>query len=293
VIYFRWLLIQVDIRYFITLGTSVLQDFSHVAALVFAIAIAQAVAHAVNASEATAYGVICDGRTDNAAAIQAAVNSSRGSTLRFVTLTTETCLLSRAVTIPSDTKIEAPPGMVVLRPAADNTGSPALLSVIGSKNVLVYGLTFDGAGQDFPNSSPIIVISHCQNVVFDRVTWQHGRGLALVASTHVVASGVRNSTFVDIGNRWKTTRKQTDRKQGVGFCCGSATLSFDNFVINFQFDDIGLDAVSVTENTGFRVVDNSFHMANGQHSIRWSSPVSPDFGAAIYGANERSTANFE
>ena len=172
-----------------------------------------------------AYGVTCDGRTDDSEALQSALDAAAGGIADMRSLSGGMCLLSRALNAPSSTTIVAEPRGVVLKPIDDNSDDVLLLRVSDKADVSVFGLTFDGGGHDSHNSHSLVRLERSTNVVFDHVIWQHTRGIALVVAVGVSNSGVRRSSFIDIGNRWKSTRRVEDRKQALAFCCGLASAS--------------------------------------------------------------------
>jgi hypothetical protein len=178
---------------------------------------AQRFAETVNVLD---HGVKCDGSTDNASALATAVSKlSAGATLYFPPAPAK-CLTSANISLPAGVMVNALPGTVTLAPTPGSSASPLLLSVANVSNVLVYGLAMDGGGANFANAANVAQVYNASNVIFDRVSFQNTRGIALLFSTGVSSSGVRFGRFANIGNYWKTSGVGADQKQGVAFCCG-------------------------------------------------------------------------
>lgn len=233
------------------------------------------------------FGVKCDGATDDYAALQAAATAAGSSTTKTVFLppSSASCLLSQAVSIPSGVTVHAYPNSVTLAPTAGNVSSVLLLSfATGAQNVLVYGLSFDGGGASFANTGNVIQAFNGSNIVLDHVLVKNTRGIAAVFSTSIVNSGIRDSSFINIGNGWTVTQLIADRQQAVSFCCGTASNNVGNFVTGSYFENIGLDAISTTAQASFNASGNRFNMENGQLVATWSGTQPTAFSAAIYGS---------
>jgi hypothetical protein len=155
--------------------------------------------------------------------------------------------------------------------------------------VLVEGLGFDGDLGRSRNSNNLILTYKSARVVFKQVTVQNTAGIGVVLSTGVTESGLRGSTAVNVGSRWKTTGRRGDQHQGVAFCCGNG--NHDNFVVDSVFDDVGLDAISFSNQTDFLVQGNRITNAGaavaGVVGVRLAAGLDrKDLigGAAVYGA---------
>lgn len=247
----------------------------------------------VNARD-PAYGMKCDNSTDDAAALQAAATAA-ASAGGNVTISgnpsgaVATCLLGSPVTWPTGVGFYTQPGTVILKARAGNVGS-VLLWATGGSNIYVYGLTFDGGGKDFANANNVTQLygggTPVDNVIFDTVRFQHTHGIAVVLSTAITNSGIRNSYFIDIGNRWKTTALAADRGQAIVFCCGTTANNHGNFSENNVFTDIGTDATSATEQHDFLFSRNICSMDNGQLTAVWNNPQPTAFGACFYALSD-------
>lgn len=230
------------------------------------------------------YNIVCDGTTDNTTAFTAmntamAALGSAGGSLYFAPQA-GVCITGQGLNPKSNMLIYAEPGTVTLKPGATHS-TVLLMSISGASNITIYGLTFDGGGADYSASSPnanVTQVFQSSNILFDHVTWQHTRGIALVPSTSIVNMGIVNSTFTDIGNHWKTTLTASDRKQAIGFCCGTTSANVGNFAKNNYFSDIGLDAISTGSQTDFEATGNICELANNQVALLATSA----YAACVY-----------
>jgi hypothetical protein len=214
-----------------------------------------------------------DGTHDVAPCIQAAINAG---VTKVVRLPPGVWLIGQSLNVPANTALQGEANRTVLRPTTTNGTDPILLRIVDSADILVEDLIFDGGGQDFGNPNPVIGVTHSEGVVFDRISVENTRGRGIVIHDGVTRSGVRNSRLIHVGNHWKTTADQTDRIQGLVFCCGEGNE--DNFAIGNYFEDIGLDALQFSNQFRFVAADNTFKLENNQHA----SVKSADFPAAIF-----------
>jgi len=225
-------------------------------------------------------GAKCDGVTDDYPAISAAASQAGSGNVKAVYFppSATKCLLSQRVNIPAGVCVVSQPGAATIAPTAGNVSSPLLLNFNTVSAACVYGLVIDGGGQDFPNAANVVQAFSGDHVILDSVTIQHTRGIGFLLSTSMTNSGVRNSTFKDVGNHWKTTLSVADRAQGVAFCCGTTASNFGNFATGNYFADIGLDAVSATAQNDLLVSGNRFELQNNQIA----TVTSTNYPAAVY-----------
>lgn len=185
------------------------------------------------------------------------------------------CLISNSPTIANgNITLTAYPGTVVLAPTTGNSASNGMLLLIFNNsglvsNVFVHGVTFDGGGSNFANTTDVIHVQGADRVVFDAVTIQNTRGLGLGFVGTIIRSGIRNSTFTNIGNHWKTTLDGNDRFIAMIFCCAATiTPSHDDFIQDNTFNDIGLDGTDVGDALyNLTVTGNVYNMFNNEHNL--------------------------
>lgn len=229
------------------------------------------------------YGAVCDGSTDDGAAFSAATTVASSGTAKaiYVPPSSTACMLGQKIALPANVSLYAVPGTVTLKARTGNVSSPLMLGLNG--NNTVYGVTIDGGGQDFGSTSTTVIQAFSvSNVVLDTVRVQNTRGLGVLFSTSITTSGVRNSTFINIGNHWKTTLDGNDRLAAVTFCCGTAANSYGNFVTGSYFEDLGLDAISTGYQSDFLAANNRFNLDNGQLTTSWSAHTPTAYNAGVY-----------
>lgn len=229
-------------------------------------------------SEDVNVGQICDGASDVAPQIQAAAALAGPTRALHFPPQAGVCLLSSNIKVASGTKIRAEPGTVTLKPTPGNASDPLLLNLNSVSNVIVHGLRIDGGGSDFSTGANVVTVYNGSWVILDHVDVANTRGVGVIFSQSN-NSGVRNSAFTNIGNRWKTTLSAADRKAAVVFCCGTTTQNIGNFANDNTFSSIGLDAVSATQTAGFVAARNNC----AQRLRQWSlAPSFADYPACIF-----------
>lgn len=199
------------------------------------------------------------GATDSLSGMQAYVNANV-----FAFVSPGTYCFSAPLAPPANTTWWGIPGTVTIQPCVGNSSSVVLLGP--SSGDYIYGITFNGGGANFANTGNVIQLFNTDAVTLDTITVQHTRGIAVLASTSVTHTTIKNSTFKDIGNHWKTTLNGADRAQAIAFCCGTSDNSFGNKVIGNYFTDIGLDGVQVYGVDSI-VSHNTFEMFNNEHNL--------------------------
>lgn len=232
---------------------------------------------AVSPGRATTIEVrIPDAAGDASAQIQAAVDQAaqRHATVQ---LPAGRFWLARPLVLPGGVDLAGAASGTTLAPVPTNSANPLLLHCPpGTAGVLVTHLTFDGGGIDFANPSPLVAATAARQIVFDGVTVRNSRGIGLLLQGGMRNSGVRHSRFLNLGNHWKTTLNKADRIQGLVFCCGESNLN--NFATDNYYEDIGLDALQIGDQTHFYAASNVFELANRQFEL----VPSPDYPAGIF-----------
>lgn len=205
---------------------------------------------------ARTYGVVCDGATDDQAALTAAITAAGAGGKVYIPPSATACMLASNLTISTATSIVANPNTVTIKATSGNTSNPVLLNVNAATGpLIIYGVTFDGGGTNEANTNNVVQEFNSSNVTFDHITVQNTRGIGLLISASIV-SGVRDSQFLNIGMHWQTSLSGTDRYQGVAFCCTSPQQSAKNFVTGNYFHNIGLDAISMTGQLDYLISNN-------------------------------------
>jgi hypothetical protein len=224
------------------------------------------------------FGVRCDGVSDDYAAfVRAIAQVPAGGTL-YIPPSSTACLISQNLAPAVSMTIYASPGTATLKPAAGNVANPVLLSVNTLSTVSINGLTFDGGGTAFSNTNSVITVFASSNVNFNHITVQNTRGVGLLVSTSS-STGVRNSTFSNIGMHWATSLLAADRHQAVAFCCSTSSK---NYAINNYFTNIGLDSVSATGQSDFIAQNNRCALSTAQ-----TAQAFVDWPACVYASGNK------
>lgn len=233
------------------------------------------------ATNARAYGVVCDGTTDDYANLTAALAAvPTGGTL-YIPPSATTCLLSQALVVNKTMTLLASPGSVFLQAKTGNVSNPVLLNVTAS-NVTIAGVGFDGGGSAFANTNAVVQDSAAANtVLFTQITVQNTRGIGLAFQT-VTNSGVTYSNFTNIGMFWQTSLLAADRHQAVVF---SNATAVKNYAIGNYFKTIGLDAISGTGQTGWTVALNRCDLSTVQIAQAYGNWPACVFGQNNTGVN--------
>ncbi len=164
-------------------------------------------------------GLVCDGATDNAAALGAiAAAATAGQVVEFPPAP-RPCLTSRALVARSGVTYRARPGSMTLRPVAGSTANPLLFSASGVSDVLVQGLGFDGGLAAPGSAASVATVYDSAGVVFDTVSVAGTCGIGLMFS-RTSRSGVRGSRLADVGVAYRASGHGADQHQAVAFCCG-------------------------------------------------------------------------
>lgn len=227
------------------------------------------------------YGAKGDGSTNDYAAIAAAfAAASTGSTkVVYFPPSSTAYMLGTVLAIPNGVTLYAYPGTATVKPTPGNTSHPVLLAM--GNNTLIYGLTIDGGGKDFGTQNNVVQAFNVSNAVLDHCTIQHTRGIGYLLSSSITNSGVRDCTFNDIGNRWKTDGLVASLAQAVAFTETVTANSYGNFVSRCLFTDIGSDSISAFRQADFRADTNTFRLDNGQLAAVWTPPA-VSHSAALY-----------
>ena len=200
------------------------------------------------------------GIADNSAELQAAANAA-SAVDGTVWLMPGIYGIGKTVHLPSHVSIEAAAGTVTLRAMQ---GVQTMIGVGGSvhngvvdpaSDINVSDITIDGNSLSIGNASPLIVSWAANDISFVRDTIENARGIgALVSNTsscYFVGDSLQN-----IGNYASITDNLSDCWQGIAFCDSSTFESQGNRVISCKFGQIGLDAVSATEQSNFVVAQS-------------------------------------
>ncbi len=220
------------------------------------------------------------GHQDVGPAIQAAINDVSQAGGGIVEIPAGVWDIGAPIQLASNVELVGVGKGATLMPTASDNGSVLLLNGYNVHDDLIQNITFDGGGSNFANPNPVIEITIGDNIVFNDITVENSRGIAVLIQGGVQNSGVENSTFVNIGNYWKTTGSANDRVQAVVFCCGTGNTN--NFADYNKFSDIGLDALQLSNQNGFSAIGNTFKLQDNQHKLLNTST----YPAAIFAMDD-------
>lgn len=176
----------------------------------------------------------------------------------------------------------------VIVPSPDNMSEPVLLSGNNIRHVTISQVAFEGGGADFANRGALISLSGTLAVLLDQVAIGHVRGKAIVVvngdpSHPSVRNGLSNSVIEDVGNHWKSSHQRSDRDVAVLFWDNTGNTSRSNYATGNHFADVGLDALQITGQNGFKAEGNIFELWNNQIKLLKSG----DYPAAIFTTRSR------
>lgn len=232
-------------------------------------------------------GAACDGLTDDAPAIQAAMGA--GGVVLFFPPSPKPCMVGKAIRIPSNTTLQAHPGTVTLKATATNASTPLLLSAEtgAPHDIYVHGLTLDGnAGGQIAgalNKKRLNGIVGATRVVFDRVTIQHSLGIGLQFANGTTLSGIQNSAFLDVGMYYAISGNQSDAKQAVVFTTTDPFVDVGNFALGNTFSLIGYDAITFSYQTSFSARGNRCYLGSGGAGLQSPTIQSRAGCACVFG----------
>lgn len=232
------------------------------------------------------FGAVCDGSTDDRAAIAAAVSAASSTSKSvFFPPSATACMMGSSITVPSGVTVAAIPGTATIKAKPGNTSSPLLLSF--ESDTTLIGLTVDGGGTAFGSANNVMSAfgggTPIDNVKITQNKFANTRGVAFLASTSVTRVLIEGNVFEDVGEYWRTSNAAADRKQAIVFCCGTAANSYGHIIRGNRFERIGLDAISADDLVDITVVGNVFNLdQTDQLTWVWSGGDPTAFSAAVY-----------
>jgi hypothetical protein len=208
--------------------------------------------------------------------------------------------IASCITVPANSVLFADPGTATLISSAGNSPGcgAAIIKVAGVSHVRIRGLILDGnigaGAQHTPGFTVNQVFGSADDVVFEDDTFQNTAGAAVAftesAGSGITNSGVRNSTFVNIGNWWAAAYGNTglasDAKQAIVMSGSVASANKGNFVTGNSFGTVGSDVISVQYQTDFMANNNRINGVGGW----FTGVVCPCGVAGVYLLNNNNYA---
>ncbi len=216
------------------------------------------------------YGAKCNGTANDTPAFVAA-STSLASTGGLIEVPVGVCRLGASFSLPTNVGMIGTPGQSVIKALDSNISNPVLMAVTGSNNY-ISGVIFDGDSNGaIAGANNVVTVFGATRVIFDNITWQNTVGIGVIFSSNVSFSGVRNSTFRNVGNF--SAPALANRHQAISFCCGTATNNIDNFATNNNFFQVGLDMISATSQYHILVEGNRGDTTAGNDGTKGAACV--------------------
>ena len=166
-----------------------------------------------------------------------------------------------------------------------------------AKNVSVKGVVFEGNSVNITNlTARLVYVDGGNNVVFDGDTWQNANGVGVVFGGFTYAmsnSGVKNSTFNNIGNFWNQGTGGTWTNSSGPLSQANSASTFTgvqaffatnvgNFFTGNTLTKIGSDGIDVTYNQNIKISANNFFFNGNSWRPSTSNPPGTYGTACIY-----------
>ena len=216
------------------------------------------------------FGATGDGITDDTAALQTAAQAA-ATEHKQLFFGPGTYLLSQPIQMSSYSDWFAIPGTATL---AANANAPLVTTVLAQGST-ISGLRFKGTSSIAASEASLLVAYKSANISLVDDVFRDTTGRAALLSD-VNNFSIIQSTFDNVGN---DPSNLTLAQQGVAFTNDASGYGTGNYVYNSSFSNIGLDAISATQQTSFSAVGNT--VWNGYVNPGWESL--PADAAGIYG----------
>jgi hypothetical protein len=200
------------------------------------------------------FGAVGDGVTNDAAAIQAAVNACAGKTIYFPP---GTYIVASRITFISNTHLKGESGQSILKLATQNW--PAQTGILFNASLLVdielESLRIDGnKGNIGTNRSPLVVFFRSQNIKLRNCIFENVEGISVLLSTDIDDIKIQDCQFLNCGGN--PNNSDGYRKQGIAFT-NDAPYRCKNAVIEGCYFYLqGLDCISLEDIDNVAVLNN-------------------------------------
>lgn len=120
------------------------------------------------------------GHQDVGPAIQAAINDVSQAGGGIVEIPAGVWDIGAPIQLASNVELVGVGKGATLMPTASDNGSVLLLNGYNVHDDLIQNITFDGGGSNFANPNPVIEITIGDNIVFNDITVENSRGIAVL-----------------------------------------------------------------------------------------------------------------
>ncbi len=217
------------------------------------------------------FGAVGDGVTNDAAAIQAAVNACAGKTIYFPP---GTYIVASRITFISNTHLKGESGQSILKLATQNW--PAQTGILFNASLLVdielESLRIDGnKGNIGTNRSPLIAFFRSQNIKLRNCIFENVEGISVFLSTDIDDIKIQDCQFLECGGN--PDNSDGYRWQAIAFT-NDAPYRCKNAVIEgCYFYRQGLDCISLEDIDNVAVLNN---LSVDSYTLLYNNP-SPHF----------------
>jgi parallel beta-helix repeat protein len=222
------------------------------------------------------FGAVGDGVTDDASAIQLAVNASVDKTLFFPA---GIYIVGTTINLPSNIRLAGDQGhsIIKLKTQAWVAANGLMFSLSVDTDVQFDSLVFDGnKGNVGATRSPIIVVFNSQRITFEDCTFQNCEGICLNVSTNADDIRLENCRFLSCGG--SPDNSDGYRLQALAFSGGSGGERSSNiFVSGCYFYRQGLDCISLNDCDNVVIANNT---AVDGYTLFYNNPL-PRFSTNV------------
>ena len=221
------------------------------------------------------FGAVGDGVTDDAVAIQAALDACVGSGLFFPA---GTYIVGSSLNVPSNITLfgVGEQAVLKLKPQLWVGSSGLLLRVLGDTRVTLCGLGFDGnKGNVGSTRSPLIAVFDSQQVSVKDCTFRAVEGICLNVSTDCDDFTVAGCSFFNCGG--DPSNSDGYRKQAIAFSTNGTDRAHNTVIRNCYFYRQGLDCISLNDCDNVLVTGNT---SVESYSLLYNNP-SPSYSTNV------------
>jgi len=215
------------------------------------------------------FGAAGDGVTDDAAAIQLAVNASVGKTLFFPA---GTYIVGTTINMPPNILLAGDQGrsVIKLRSQAWAVSNGLMFEITSNDHDVHFeSLVFDGnKGNVGTTRSPLIVVFRAQRVSFENCIFQNAEGICINTSSDVDDFRVVGCQFLSCGGN--PDNSDGYRRQAITFSSDGTWRSQNIRIEGNYFYRQGLDCISLADCDNVTIANNT---AVDGYTLAYTNPL--------------------